>query len=108
MPGDGFAFPVGVGCQVDGIGALGGLGELLDGVLLVLWDFVERCEVFGNVDAEPVLGEVTDVAQEAITLKSLPSIFSMVRALAGDSTITSFLAIRVTLGQDRQVSLLGF
>ena len=63
MPGDGFAFPVRVGSQVDGFGALGGLGELLDGVLLVLWDFVERCEVFGNVDAEPVLGEVPDMAQ---------------------------------------------
>ena len=56
VPGDGFALPVGVGSQVYGFGALGGLGELLDGVLLVLWDFVGRCEVFGNIDAEPGIG----------------------------------------------------
>ena len=71
MPGNGFAFPVGVGGQVDGVGALGCLGELLDRVLLVFWNFIERCEVLGNVDAEPVLGKVPYVASGSHDVEAL-------------------------------------
>ena len=75
MPGNGLAFAVGVGGEVNGAGALCRLGKVLNGLLLVLRDFIEGLKVVRDVDAEAVLGKVPDVAQGGLDAKVLSQDF---------------------------------
>src|SRR4029079_14498275 len=62
VPGDGLALAVGVSGEVDELGTLRRLLELLDDVLLVLGHDIARSEVVIDIDAELRLREVADVA----------------------------------------------
>ena len=65
VPGDRLPFPVEVGRQVDRVGPLGGLGDLVDLLAPIVGDHVLGREVVVDVHAElalaGVLGEVPDV-----------------------------------------------
>ena len=62
MPGDGFAFPVRVGCQIDLVALLRLLLQRRDKLLLVLHFNVVRFEAVFDVHADLALGQVTDVS----------------------------------------------
>ena len=66
VPGDGLALAIEVGGEVDGVGALGGLLDVVDLLAAVVADDVLGREVVVDVDAElalaRILGQVADVA----------------------------------------------
>ena len=62
MRADGFAFTIGVGGQVDGVGFLRCLSQALHDVRLVGADLVGRLEVALDIDAQLFLGQIHDVA----------------------------------------------
>ena len=66
MPGDGLAFPVGVGGENDPLALLGRLLELGDRLLLLGDDFVGRLEVGGDVDPHLLFRQVADVAHRGL------------------------------------------
>ena len=66
VPGDGLAFPVGVGRKDDPLALLGRLLEVGDGLLLFGDDLVGRLEAGRDVDAHLLLGQVADVAHRGL------------------------------------------
>ncbi len=62
MPGDGLALAVGVGGQVDGLGALGCPLDLLDHLRLALGNLVGGGEIALDINSQLVRGQVAHVA----------------------------------------------
>ncbi len=103
MPTDGLSFAVFVRRQIQGVGLLQLVFKQLDLLALARRNDVDRREVVVDVDAQVgprlsfVLGrnllgplrQVADVADAGLDREPLPRNLLIVRALAGDSTITS-------------------
>ena len=62
MPGDGFAFAVGVSGEVDVFGVFGGFGDFVDVAGVALDDFVVHGEVVCGIDCAVFRDEVAHVA----------------------------------------------
>ena len=74
VPRYGFAFAVGVSCQVDGTSGLHAPFEVLDGLVLVAGYNVLGSEVVLDVDAEGGLGEVADMAHAGLNGEVAPQV----------------------------------
>ena len=66
MPGDGFAFSIRVGCQIDVVAGLGGFFQIGNDFLLALDGLVVRLKIVVEVDADLALGQVTDVTHRSL------------------------------------------
>lgn len=111
VPGDRLSFAVFIGREPDGLGLLGQRRKFLDNLAFVARNFIDRFVVLVQIDAEIFFREVPDMPKLDLTTKSLPRNFSMVLALAGDSTITKFSCITFSifsLTQDNLSSYLGY
>ena len=75
VPGYGLALAVGVGGQVDGLGGLHALAQVLDGLALVAGHDVLGREAVLGVDAQGGLGQVADVAHAGLDGEVAPQIF---------------------------------
>ena len=73
--GHGFAFAVGVGRQIDGIGRLRQLLQPGDDLLLAGNDHVLGREIVVEIDAERLLGQVLDVPERGFNLIARAEIF---------------------------------
>ena len=62
VPGDGFAFAIGVRCEVDVFGGFRRFGDFVDVAGVALDDFVVHGEVVGGIDRAVFRDEVTHVA----------------------------------------------
>ena len=76
VPADGFAFAVGIGREVDGVNALGGLLEFGDQLLFAFDDFIAGCEVVIDVDRQILLRKVFDVPEGSLDDVLAAEIFS--------------------------------
>ena len=62
MPRDSFAFPVGVGSEIDRIGVSGGLLQVPDKLLFALDGFIDGFKILFHVHAQFALGQVAQVS----------------------------------------------
>ena len=76
VPGNGFAFPVRVSCQVHLLAAFGGLFQLSDGLLLSFDGLVAGLEAVFQVHAHFALGQVTDMSHRGQDLVVRAQIFT--------------------------------
>src|SRR4029078_4323362 len=75
VPGDGFAFAVRVGRQIDVVRGQGQLLQLGENLLLAGDDYVFRLEFVVDIDAQRALGQVFDVPERSFDGEALPQIF---------------------------------
>ncbi len=75
MKTDGFAFAVGVGGQVNGFDALGGLFQLADEFTFALDDFIARLETVLHIHGQIFLGEILNMTQRSFDNVLLAQIF---------------------------------
>ena len=75
MGGDGFAFAVRIGRQIDGVGAAGQLLQLGDHLLLAGNDFVLGGEIIVDIDAETLLGQILNMTERGFDLVTGPRYF---------------------------------
>jgi len=76
MPGDRFAFAIGVGGEIDIFLALGGFLKLLDNLLLPMDHMKVRREVIFHVDPQLALRQIDDMPHRRLDLKILAQIFA--------------------------------
>ena len=76
MPGDSFALPVRVSCQVNGIRLLGFLFQFVDQFLLGLHRDILRLKIAFNVHTHGALGQVPQVAHTGLDRVLGTQIFS--------------------------------
>ena len=89
VPGDGLALAVLIGREVELVGILQGGLEPADDVLRLVGHHVGGLEVVVDVDGEALRLEVADRTDRRLDDVVVAEEPAMVRALAGDSTITS-------------------
>ena len=75
MGGDGFAFAVGIGCEIDGVGAAGKLFEMRDYLLFAGNDLVLGGEIIVDIDAETALGQILNMAEGSFYVVTVAKIF---------------------------------
>ncbi len=75
MSGDGFAFAVGIGCEIDGIGGAGQPFEIRDHLLLAGDDLVLGGEIIVNIDAETLLGQILNMTERSFYVVTGAEIF---------------------------------
>ena len=76
VPGNGFSFPVRVGCQVHLLAGVGGVLQRSDGLLLSFDGLVVRLEAVFQIHAHLALGQVADMPHGGQHLVAGPQIFS--------------------------------
>ena len=95
VPRDRLAFAIQVGREIERVGLGGSLGDRVDVLLVLLDQLVGHREVVLGVDGALLRLEIAHVPVRGEDLKSLPRYLLIVLALAGDSTISRFFAIRI-------------
>ncbi len=75
MGGNGFAFAVRIGRQIDGVGGAGKLFEVGDYLLLAGDDFVLGGEIIVNIDAETLLGQILNMTERSFYVVTGAEIF---------------------------------
>lgn len=93
MPGNGFAFPVRVGCEVDVFGFFGSGNNRIDMFAVAADELVFHRKAVVGIDRAAFGDEVADVSVGREDFKIAAQIFFRVLALDGDSTIKRFFAI---------------
>jgi hypothetical protein len=91
MPGDRFAFAVGVGREIEPLGAAHRLGHRLDVLLGFAVDLPRHREIVVGQHRAVLGRQVADMAIARHDLVVGPRYLLMVFALAGDSTMTTFM-----------------
>ena len=92
VPCDGLSFAVFIGGEPHGP-VLRGAREFVHDLAFILRDLVNRREPVGEIDSQILFERSRIWPKLDLTMKSLPKNFSIVLALAGDSTITKFSCI---------------
>ena len=75
VPGDGLALAVRVGRQIDGVGVLGGLGDGVHVLLVLLLHLVAHREAVVDVDRAVLAGQVADMAVRRQDQEVLAQVF---------------------------------
>ena len=75
MPGNGFAFPVRVGCEDQAVGILDRIGDILDPLGRGGIDLPRHCEIIVGQDRSILGGQVADMAKGGEDLVVLAEIF---------------------------------
>ncbi len=75
MPGDGFTFTVGIGCEVNRVGRFRGLLQIRHDLLLAFQDLIGRLKIIFYVDPEFALGEILDVTHRGADVIITAQIF---------------------------------
>ena len=75
MPGDGFALPVRVGGQIDEVGVLGPIPEILDDLVLAGDGDIGGLEIVIHIDAQLLFGEIPEMPHGRLDLIAGAQIF---------------------------------
>jgi hypothetical protein len=90
---DGFALAVGVSCDIDCLGILGRVLELLDDLLFAGHDLIGGFEVVLDVYAEALFGEILDMTNRCENGIGLTQVFIDCLRLGRRLTMTSDFVI---------------
>ena len=75
MPGNGFAFAIQVGCQIQGVGLGRGLGDRIDMFFIALDDFIGHREIVVGIDCAFLRPQVAHVAVGCQHVEILAEVF---------------------------------
>ncbi len=92
MPGNGLTFAIRVGCENDAIGPLDGVGDLGKPLGTLAVRLPVHGEIFVRADGAILRRQITHMAIGGKNSKPEPRYLLMVFALAGDSTMTTFIS----------------
>ena len=75
MPGNGFTFPVRVGCQINELGLVGGILQIVDDLALAVNGQIGGLEVVFHIHAQLLFGQVAQMSHGGLYLIARPQIF---------------------------------
>ena len=75
MPGNGFALPVRVGCQIDELSLVGGILQIVDDLALAVDGQIGGLEVIFHIHAQLLFGQVAQMSHGGLYLIARPQIF---------------------------------